>query len=138
MRLPAIDWSWKRLSVKIILLIIMFNCNYDNNQDNNKLIFVEWKLTKIIVSYSYSFFLKCYPQFTENIYRQLDTFFIALHIFLLNFKLYSHICPPHESGKSWCRLYTQTRFFLLRFLEPKGVQNNAQIRVILGTLGHLW
>jgi len=34
----------------------MFNCNYDNNQDNNKLIFVERKLTKIIVSYSYSFF----------------------------------------------------------------------------------
>jgi len=36
---------------------------------------------------------------------------------LPEFKLYSCNCPPHERVKSWCRLYTRTRFFLSRFWE---------------------
>jgi len=35
---------------------------------------------------------------------------------LPNFKLYSQIYLPHEWVKSWCRLYTRTRFFSPKIL----------------------
>ena len=46
--------------------------------------------------------------------------FISFH-YPFYFKLYSHICPPHECVKSLCKLYTRTRFFPLRFREPTEV-----------------
>jgi hypothetical protein len=41
----------------------------------------------------------------------------------------SCVCPPHDRVKSWCGLYTRTRFFLPRFWEKWGA-DNASMRVI--------
>ena len=128
MRLPAIDWSWKRLSVKIILLIIMFNCHYDNNRDNNKFIFVERKLTKIIVSYSNSFFLNV----THNSWKYLPTIGHVFHCithFSCQILSFIHTFVLHMNGvKVDADYIPKLGFFTWDFWSQKGCTNTGNIR----------
>ena len=58
------------------------------------------------------------PNKDGNIFTNNWTRF-SLHytVCLPDFKLYSHIWPPHEQAKSWCGLYTRTMFFLQRAIR---------------------
>ena len=75
------------------------------------------------------------PNEGRNILPMIEHVFHCITDFSCQILSFIHaICPPNEQVKSWCGLYTQTRFFSPEILGAKGDADYVPLRIIEGRL----